>query len=123
MKLKLRSDKSFRDFLKSNGNLFRVGLILVFGIVLILIGSISDGKRTESVDADGLESRLADMCSDIEGVGECRVMITYDDGGDVYAVAVLCDGGDSATVRARVTDFIGSLFGIGSNRISVLKIT
>lgn len=73
--------------------------------------------------AEGLEARLADMCSEIDGVGECRVMITYsEDGESVYAVAVLCDGGDSVAVRERITELMVSLFGIGSNRISVLKI-
>ena len=63
------------------------------------------------------------MCSMTEGVGECRVMITYSaDGKSVYGVAVLCEGAESPEVRANVTELLASLFGIGANRISILKI-
>ena len=121
--LKLKSDKSFVEFLKANGNLLRVGVILALGVALIIIGSLAGADKNDPETTYGLEDRLAEMCSEIEGVGECRVMITYsEDGERVYAVAVLCDGGDSVAVREKVTELIGSLFGIGSNRISVLKI-
>ena len=39
---------------------------------------------------------------------------------EVLGVTVVCDGGDNATVRARLTEMLSALFGIGSNRIAVL---
>ncbi|MBO7197060.1 MAG: hypothetical protein J6V80_07065, partial [Clostridia bacterium] len=67
----------------------------------------------------------AQMCSLIEGVGECRVMITYDPDSReerVYAVLVLCEGADSASVRERITSSLSSVYGIGSHRIEIQKL-
>ncbi len=105
----------------SGNSLLRVGAIVLLGVILILLGS-RGAQDTEPQDTLGLEESLAEMCSATEGVGKCRVMITYTDGGEVYAVAVVCEGADSSEVRARVVKLVGSLFGIGANRISVLKI-
>ena len=49
-------------------------------------------------------------------------MITYSGDGEVYAVAVLCDGAESALVRERLTSLVCSLFGVGANRVEILKI-
>jgi hypothetical protein len=64
------------------------------------------------------------MCSLIEGVGECRVMMTYrpDDEG-VYAVLVLCDGGESVSVREKITSLFCSLYGIGSHRVEIQRLS
>lgn len=86
----------------------------------MLVGNSGVGKTGASVDAT-LEERTEQLCSAVEGVGECDVMITYGEGGEVYAVAVLCDGAERASVRRSITELASSLFGIGTNRISVLK--
>ena len=70
-----------------------------------------------------LDERVAEICSMTEGVGDCRVMITYTDSGDVFGVAILCEGAESAQVRDRLTSLICSVFGIGSHRVEILKIT
>ena len=67
----------------------------------------------------GEEERVAEMCSLIEGVGECRVMMTYGGEGEVYAVLVLCEGAESARVRGDLTSLICSLYGIGSHRVEI----
>ena len=72
---------------------------------------------------DGPEAQLSELCSSIDGVGRCRVALTFGEGEEVYAVAVLCDGAENAKVRSKVCELISSLYGIGYNRISVLKIS
>ena len=117
----MSSDKGFLSlFLKEKG---RFSLIILFvGVLLILIGSISGGGSDKEA-LPTLEERVGDICSMTEGVGECRVMITYEsDGETVYGVAVLCEGAGSDSVEAEITDLLCSLFGIGANRISILKI-
>ena len=74
------------------------------------------------IEEEVLEEQIAEACSSIESVGRCRVMITYTDGGEVFAVAVLCEGAEKDSVRADVVRLCTSLFGIGANRVSVLKI-
>ena len=112
---------AFRDFLTRGGGK-RALPVLVIGVLLIAIGGLFTRGDTAQKSEATLEERVGEMCSLAEGVGECRVMITYaPDGETVYAVAVICDGGESTEVRARIVEMCASLFGIGANRITVLK--
>ena len=96
-----------------------------------------------------LESRLVTLCSSIEGVGEVSVTVTLECG-EVYVyakneasgaytvnsgeglllcrqmpsvlgVAVVCDGGGDDAVRLSVADAVGTVCGIGANKISISK--
>ena len=119
MRWKLKSDKSFLEFLGSGGVTLKVGAIAILGILLILFGGIFSTEK--AVDIQSSEERVAEMCSLIDGVGQCRVMMTYypDDQDRVYAVLVLCDGADSVKVREQITSLFTSLYGIGSNRVKI----
>ncbi len=99
----------------------KVLLVALCGVLLIMFGSLPT-KEIQKIEV-GLETKVAEMCSSTEGVGDARVMITYSDKGDVYAVAVLCEGADSIPVRERITHLVCSLFGIGAHRVSILKIS
>ena len=114
--MKLKLEDSFREFL--SGRWAKIGGILLVGILLLLLGGLG-GERAEPT-AD-LESRAAEMCSLMDGVGECRVMITYhpDDPDRVYAVLVLCEGAESVSVRSRITSLFCSLYGIGAHRVEI----
>lgn len=118
--MKLKSDKSFIEFLRSGSSL-RIGLILLLGAILILVGSL--GNREQTAEKPDTEARVAEMCALAEGVGRCEVMLTYSESGEVVSALVLCDGGNLPEVRARVSDMVSSLFGIGTNRIRVQKIS
>ena len=115
--MKFPSDKSFFEFLGTKP-MSRVWILLIIAIVLLLVPSI--GRSDEEIDS--LETRTAELCSAVEGVGECRVMITYRDESEVYAVAVVCQGADSLSVRRDITELISSLYGIGSNRVEILRL-
>ena len=118
----LKSDKGLSELFAKGLTKGKIPLLLLVGVALIAL-SLTMGQGREAKD-EGMEARIAEMCSMTEGVGDCRVMITYSDNGDeVYAVAVLCSGADSPAVRQRLTDMVCSLFGIGANRVSILKIT
>ena len=95
--------------------------MLILGVLLMLIGS-SGLFKGESEKPKGEEEILSEMCSSISGVGECRVMISYE-GEEICAVAVVCEGGDIIDVRSRVCRLVSSLYGIGYNRISVMKLS
>ena len=120
----LRSGKMFSEFLEKNKRAAVIILMIAVGILLIIISG--GEKPTEAEREATLEEELAEICSQVDGVGKCRVMISYKKsaGGEEvpYAVAVLCEGADSDRVRSEITELIGSLFGIGANRISVLKL-
>ena len=120
-------------------------IFLIIGVVLLFISS-STGKRAESVGSESeslteykkqLESEIASLCSDVDGVGKCRVFITFERGEQneykgsqvietrpprILGITVICRGAESDTVRRELTDMLTALFGIGSNRVAVLKL-
>ena len=118
-------DKGFLKHLRERRDLWRIILILAVGLLLIIIGSGS-GSDSEAVDI-GIEERLAAVCSDVEGVGECYVLIYYspaatrNDAQAVESVIAVCEGADSVDVRLRLTEMISTFFGIGTNRVRVEK--
>lgn len=105
------------------------------------------------------EQKLKELLSDIDGVGECEVMIVTDSGYEyVYAedrtssdgsssssykildssdgdsalllklsvpkvtgVAVVCQGGESASVKEQITELVGKTFNLSGSSISVAK--
>ena len=125
----------------------RVGLIaaciaVAVGLLLVFSSSLAEEPETTSEEdlseyGRALEADVADMCSRIAGVGEARVMITFERGEErtykgsqiietkpprVLGVSVLCEGGGGDRVRAEVTEMLCALFDIGANRVSVLPL-
>ena len=92
--------------------------ILALALAILLFPTSNQGAKEETPPDE--EARLEELCSKIEGVGECRVMVTYKNG-EVYAVAVICRGADTPKVRERLTELITSMYGIGANRISIQR--
>ncbi len=123
----------------------RLPLILfAFGVLLLIIpllfaNSEKDGKNEATLTEyrETLEKELADLCSDIDGVGKCRVFITLERGAQysykgseivetkppkVLGVTVVCKGADKKRVEAELVEMITALFDIGSNRVAILKL-
>lgn len=115
---------------------------VALGVLLICLPTgASDGaevEREETLEEYGarLESELADTCAQIEGVGRCRVMLTFERGAEntykgsqlteskpprVLGVCIVCEGAGSASVRAQLTQMICALFDVGTNRVSVAQ--
>ncbi|MBQ7387572.1 MAG: hypothetical protein IJW03_05360 [Clostridia bacterium] len=119
--LKLKSENKFLEFLSSQKRSVTLALAVcaVCGVLLLGVGRGASAGTTQST----LEDETAELCSAVAGVGECRVMITYTEDERVYAVAVLCEGAESDAVRERLVSLASSLFGIGANRVSVLKLS
>lgn len=111
----MRSDKSFREFLKSAPTLGAVIIALGLGLLLVFISPSVGVEQSE-------EEELTEICASLEGVGRCRAVINYTESGEVFSVAVLCDGAENLIVKERIVQLVSSLYGIGANRIAVLKI-
>ena len=113
-------DKRFFKYVSDRKNAVLVAVALALGLILIFIGG---GEGAETVDSD-VERKIAALCSSIDGVGECEVLLYYSeddtrDGERVESIIVICDGADSVEVRSRLVSMLSSFFGIGSNRIRV----
>lgn len=113
---KSASENTFVSFIKKNKTALIFILILLIGVLLLCLPS---GEKT---DGNGEEERVAELCSGIEGVGECSVFLNIKEG-EVVSAAILCDGGDSPRVEADIKKLISTLYGIGYNKVTVLKLS
>jgi hypothetical protein len=131
------------DFLKKTPGILRMGALLLIGVFLLVYAS--SGAKKESADTKNdlesygalMEERLEALCSQIDGVGRAEVMLTFESGAlaeyrgstqigtsppRVLGVTVLCTGGRDAEIRAELTGMLSALLGIGTSRISVLRL-
>ena len=120
-----------------------IALFALVGIFFVVVSTSSgsskpsDGELSLDEYKERLEAEIESLCSDIEGVGRCRVFITFERGvQDTYkgstvieskpprvlGVTVVCRGGDSDAVKSSVAEMICALFDIGYNRVAVLKL-
>lgn len=117
---KLKSGKSFIEFLKNDKRATLIIAIIICGVLLLFISgdnNTANAQKTESAD------EITGLCSSVAGVGRCKVTLSYTPDGEVCAAAVLCEGAESLGVREKLYDLFTSLYGIGTNRISILKIS
>ena len=110
--------ENLKAFIGKNGGLVRLVAAFLFGLAIILFAG---GFFAPGEDRSSEKEELSELFSEVFGVGECEVLISYGESGEVMAVAVICEGADSASVRKTLVDMIGALYGIGANRISVVK--
>ena len=136
-------DKGIAALLKKNKKGVIVIALLLLGALLLFASSAKSGgdggEKEMTLDEykAALEAELASICSDVRGVGACRVFITFERGEQnsykgsvlieskppkVQGVTVVCRGADTARVRSEITEMICALFGIGANRVAVLKL-
>ena len=105
--------------------------VLVLGLVLLLLprasaktaGSqtpipaaapVGDALGSSGIPLDTESERLAALLREIRGVGEAAVLLSH------TGAVVVCDGGDSATVRLEVTRAVSAYTGLGSDQITVM---
>ncbi len=137
-------NNKFLSYVKENKKIFLILALVCLGLVFLSIAgsSKSEGKSEKNTDTleeyrQKLEEELVSLCTSVEGVGKCRVFITFEKGEEntykgstlietkpprVSGVSVVCSGGDSDRVKSSLTKMITALFGIGANRVAILKL-
>ena len=133
-----------KQLFKGKYRLVALIFAVALGVVLIAFsfwngGNDENSNYTQSLEEykSELEGELEEACSSIRGVGRCKVILTFARGAEnvykgnnlieskppeVMGVSVICEGADSDEVRAHITGMMTSLFGIGANRISVMRL-
>ena len=104
------------DCIKKDKRILVSVLLLLLGFALLILGSVK-GKESAEVTASE-EEKIAALCGSVEGVGECYVTVNYD-GERVASIVVLCEGGDSISVRKCLSDILVTLYDIGYNRVRI----
>ncbi len=131
---KLISDDKFRKILFICG---------IAGIVLIFLSSFIELPK-ENADynvsnyKEQIENSVSDMLKNVDGVGECSVLITIENSvEDVYlqnsstktkeiepkirGVVIACGGGDDPVIVGRVSEIVTKALGISSAKVCVTK--
>ena len=99
----------------------------------------SAAPADDNVYRQQLEQQLSDLIAQVEGAGRTTVMITLESGEEtIYALdtlsgqtqqqqthvllddgTVVCEGGGDVRVAVRITELVGALLDVPSNRICV----
>lgn len=100
--------------------------VLCLGLLLLLLPRRSGGTTTEAagtgdpLSASGIpldteSQRIAALLRQIRGVGEAEVLLSGS------GAVVVCQGADQPSVRLDVTNAVVAYTGLGSDKISVIK--
>lgn len=138
----LKSDSPFLSFIKNHKGLWKILLLLLAGILFLWFARGTEGGTPTADTAPAgdacrtMTEEATALCSSVEGVGRCAVLLTFSRGEvteyqgsrvvsvtppQVSAVTVVCEGGDLPEVRATLISMLSSLYGIGTNRVSVVR--
>lgn len=132
-----------KNYLIKNKRGVFIAFLFILGAVMLLLSSrTSEPVKEEEGETLAqykvrLEEELAQMCSSVEGVGRCKVTVSFERGEEkeykgssligskppkVLGVTVVCKGADSDFVKSEIIGMMSALFDIGTNRIAVLKL-
>lgn len=85
-------------------------LVAVVGLLLLLWPSGQD------LGAEGgEEQRVAELLTRMEGVGKASVLLSEN------GAVIVCEGGESASVRLHVTQAVRSYTGLGADQIVIFN--
>ncbi len=132
-------DKIFKDK-KSTCVIY---ILLTVGILLLVGGKTQVHTQIPQVEETAqipysLDSRMEEILSLIDGVGEVRVMIFFSgeneapssgilsaskeqETEEAQSVVVVADGADNATVREKIVRAVKSALGVESHKIEVFE--
>ena len=109
------------EYIKKDKRLILCIILVILGFTLLIIGSFGDSKES-GVAVRSEQDKIRELCASVDGVGECYVTLNYE-GESVVSIVVLCEGGDSPSVKKRLSDMLVTLYGIGYNRIMIDRLS
>ena len=118
-------DKIFRDK-KSNTVIY---ILLAVGILMLVFANSAKQSipyaETKSAETSSLNSETEKILSEIDGVGEVRVMMSLSPGkeGNITSVLVVADGGGNTAVREKIVRAIKVAVGVDAHKIEVFERT
>ena len=102
-------------------------ILLLVGILLVVIAiPTKSGTEEKSVgdlkewSTSETEQRLENILSQMQGIGEVHVMITYRQENQVEGVVVVAEGGEQGVIVQKITEVVRALFDVDSHKIKVI---
>lgn len=118
-------DRALSERLRAAAMKYRYAIAAApLGVLLMLLPA---GGRRETYSAahqvnSTVQSEIEAALAAFDGAGRLRLVLTVEPGTEQWAGAVIvCEGGDSASVRLQLTQAVAALTGLSSDRITVVK--
>ena len=130
-----KSDKAMKDVLN-----YIISIIIILSVSLLVYnmmvtpkeeGKVVLDRDSQTIDEENLyfddEKRFSDMLSNIKGVGDVKVMITYEPAEQqqqepsVKGVMIVAKGAGDIVVKNNIMGAAEAVFGLPVNRITVLE--
>lgn len=117
--------EKYKGVLNAKEVMYKLITVIVVILMALLVFQVmtndKDGRR-QIVDEDGgTEASLSTILSDIKGVGDVDVMITYGDEKAVTGVIVTASGASSPVVKSEVTNAVSAIFNIPVSNVMVFE--
>ena len=96
-------------------------LIVALGLMLLLLPAGGGGGAASRAEYSEEEEKLAEVLSEIRGVGECHVLLRRSGKDQMAGALVVCEGAKSAEVCLAVKKAVAAYTGLGSDRIMILQ--
>ena len=104
-------------------------LIIVLTILALFIffSSSKSGSflnitnNLQSTKNSDLESRITEVLSKIDGVGNALVLINSNNDNKINGVVVVCEGANDLQVKIVITEVLTTILGVSSDNIRILK--
>ncbi len=106
-------------------------ILLLVGILLVVISiPTKPNTKTETswgtsekneINATETEQRLESILSQMQGIGEVHVMITYQEKSNVEGVVVVAEGAGNGVIVQKITEVVRALFDVDSHKIKVIE--
>lgn len=140
--VKLEKNATTLSRLKKLKNIKHFELIIAFGVALVAIiiyfafSTFSASPPTTFDNKEygkDLSGNVAKLLSNIDGVGECEVLITFCEPQDAFSqqnegqfdnivgVVVVAKGGGDTNVKVKIVDAVSALLKVKSNCVKVYK--
>lgn len=105
-------------------------ILLLVGILLVVISIPTKPDNTKTswensedheINSTETEKRLENILSQMQGIENVHVMITYQDKTIVQGVVVVAEGATNGVVVQKITDVVRALFDVDSHKIKVIE--
>lgn len=105
--------------------LFLIGLLLVVVAIPTKTGKETDAGFTAAEEGDvassEMEKRLGNILSQMQGIGNVSVMMTYQDKSKVSGVVIVAEHGENPVVVKQITEVVRALFDVDAHKIKVIE--
>lgn len=123
------------NFIKDKNNLMII-CVIVIGVMLMTSFSKTDSGREDMTVPNSQEEKLEKILSEIDGAGDVRVMLTYEntyeksntfdgstatDNATVRGVIVTADGADNVRIKYELTKAVAAVLGVEAHKICIYK--